>query len=110
MDNSLLAVRDINHKYIVVEKKIPSNWDQMELSARRMFLSVGSRGEAELISRDKVCAMEILTECFGGNPGFLKRTDSIEINNILMSLKGWKRNKTAKRYGPHGLQRGFERI
>ena len=34
MDNSLLAVRDINHKYIVVEKSIQEIADSLFISRR----------------------------------------------------------------------------
>ena len=95
-----------------LEKKIPSNWDQLDLSKRRMFwngqLHLGEG--AGLVEREKVCAVEIFVECYNGNPGYLKKQDSIEINNILSSLKGWTRNKSARRYGPYGAQKGFERV
>ena len=39
MDNSLLAVRDINHKYIVVEKKKLLRYS-MQLSMLRQLLSM----------------------------------------------------------------------
>ena len=93
-----------------LEKKIPANWDQMDLSARRMFLSGGSRGEVDLVPRDKVCAVEVWVECFGGDQKYMKRQESSEINNILGMAKGWKRNKSARRYGPYGIQRGFEKV
>lgn len=93
-----------------LEKKIPANWEQMDLSARRMFLSGGSRGEVDLVPRDKVCAVEVWVECFGGDQKYMKRQESSEINNILGMAKGWKRNKSARRYGPYGIQRGFEKV
>ena len=93
-----------------LEKRIPANWDQMDLSARRMFLSGGSRGEVDLVPRDKICAVEVWVECFGGDQKYMKRPESSEINNILSMVKGWKRNKSARRYGPYGIQRGFEKV
>jgi putative DNA primase/helicase len=95
-----------------LEKKIPSNWDQMDLQKRRMFWN-GQLHLAEdeiLVSRDKVCAMEIWAECFNGDTRYMKRQDSSEIVNILASLKGWKRNKSVRRYGPYGIQKGFEKV
>ena len=93
-----------------LEKKIPSNWDQMDLGARRMFLAGGNHGDVELVPRDKVCAVEVWVECFGGDQKYMKRQESTEINNILNTAKGWKRNKSARRYGPYGIQRGFEKV
>ena len=61
------------------------------------------------MERDKVCAVEIWVECFNSDVKFMKRTDSTEINNILQNCPGWHRNKSVRRYGPHGRQKGFER-
>ncbi|WP_394523693.1 VapE domain-containing protein [Lacrimispora sp. JR3] len=94
-----------------LDKPVPLNWDQMDLANRKMFLNGNNNpGDMELAPRDKICAMEIWTECYGGIPGYLKRTDSMEINNILSSLKGWRRIKSPRTFGPHGPQRGFERV
>lgn len=93
-------------------RKIPSRWDSMNLSQRRQFWGGAlALPEDEILEgREKICAVEIWTECFGENPGRMKRMDSTEINGILSSIKGWKRNKSKRRYGPHGIQRGFEKI
>lgn len=91
-------------------KPVPKNWDQMDILARKMFLAGGGVGDVELVPREKTCAVEIWVECFGGEPKYLKRADSTEINNILSGLKGWKRNKNVRRYGPYGTQKGFERV
>lgn len=95
-----------------LERKIPSNWDSLSLMLRKQFLSGNLRlGEnIQLVDRSKVCALEIWTECFGGDARYMKRTDSREINQILSSLKGWKPNRSKRRYGPHGIQKGFERV
>lgn len=93
-----------------LEKKIPAGWDSYDVQKRRMFWNGQLQGELpELAARDKVCAMEIWAECFGGDPRFMKRTDSMEINRILASLPGWGRNKSKRRYGPYGILSGFER-
>lgn len=95
-----------------LDKKIPSTWDQMDLQKRRMFWNGQLRltDNETLVDRDKVCAMEIWAECFNGDTKYMKRQDSTEINNILLSMKEWKRNKSMRRYGPYGRQKGFERV
>lgn len=93
-----------------LDKPVPLNWDQMSIQSRRMFLQGNMHTDAELVPRVKTCAMEIWVECFGSDPKFMKRTDSMEVNSILSGLKGWKRNKTTRRYGPYGQQKGFERV
>lgn len=95
-----------------LERKIPSNWDSLSMFQRRQFWSgnLHQDGTIELVERDKVCALEIWTECFGGDAKNMKRTDSREINGILNNMKGWKANKSKRRYGPHGIQKGYERV
>lgn len=92
-----------------LERQVPPGWDQMKLPARRMFWGGQAHGETVLWPRNKVCAVEIWAECFGQEPARMKRQDSMEINGILANAPGWKRNKAARRYGPYGVQRGFER-
>ncbi len=92
-----------------LEKKVPANWDRMTIMDRKLFLSGNMQTEEPLVERDKICAMEIWVECLNGEPKFLKRLDSMEINGILRGIKGWKPNKSARRYGPYGTQRGYEK-
>lgn len=94
-----------------VDREIPLNWDSMDLTARRQFLGGHLKlpEGAELVKRQKVCALEVWVECLNGEAKYMSRKDSIEINNILALMPGWKRNKSKRRYGPHGVQRGFER-
>ena len=71
-----------------LDNPVPENWDQMDVIKRRMFLSGGMHVEREAaLCRDKICAVEIWTECFGGDPKYMKRSDSMEINNILAAWK-----------------------
>lgn len=95
-----------------LERKIPSDWNNYDLQQRRQFWNGNLKlpDHTELVKRDKVCAMEVWAECFSGDPRYLKRTDSMEINSALQAIKGWKRNKDKRRYGPYGPQRGFEKV
>lgn len=93
-----------------LDRKIPANWDQMSIQSRKMFWSGNLHTEGELVEREKVCAVEIWAECFNGDQKYMKRMDSSEINNILVGAKGWRRNKSSRRYGPYGTQKGFERV
>lgn len=94
-----------------LEKPVPENWERMDLAQRRMYLG-GNLSLPEgtaLKKRDRTCAMEVWVECFNGDPKYLKRRDSMEINNILMGTPGWRRVKSTQRYGVYGVQRGFTR-
>ena len=95
-----------------LNRKIPENWDALSVAQRKQFFAGGLHlpEGTDLVERSKVCAMEIWVECFNGDVKHLKKTDSMEINSILASIKGWKRNKSMRRYGPHGAQKGFERV
>lgn len=94
-----------------LEQKVPENWNSFSLTQRRQFWSGNLRGpDVKLIKREKVCAVEVWTECFSGDPKYMKKSDSREINGILSNLKGWRRNRSKRRYGPYGIQRGFEAL
>lgn len=94
-----------------LEHSVPDNWDQMNLMDRRMFLN-GNMKAAEgvnLVRRNKVCAVEIWVECFGGDPRHMQRRDSVEINGILAGINGWEKERTSGRHGIYGTQRGYRR-
>ena len=95
-----------------LEKKLPTNWDQMDVPARKMFLAGNGHGadEADLMIRKKVCAAEIWVECFNGDPRYLGRRESTEIIGILMNIPGWGKIRTPRKFGPYGSQKGFERL
>ena len=84
-----------------LEQPVPKNYGSMDLGARRMFWN-GNAHNVETVPRKKTCALEIWCEAFGGNMQLMKRADTLEINQILENLPGWK-------YGYCGQQRGFER-
>lgn len=105
--------REISEKEGLILKYLdtllPENWDDMDIYRRRNFLQ-GVDVLEGTVKRDKVCAIEVWCECFEKNKADMKKSDSIEINNILNSLKGWSKNPKAKRFKEYGLQRFFERL
>ncbi|MBU9745875.1 virulence-associated E family protein [Lachnospiraceae bacterium ASD3451] len=92
-----------------LDRPVPENWDQMTVQGRSMFLSGGSQGDVPLVPRKKICAVEIWVECFRGDPKYMKRSDSGEINNVLLHTGKWERIKSPQKFGPYGQQRGFAR-
>lgn len=106
--------REVNDKEGLIsaylEKQVPVNWDEMDLGQRRQYLNGNLEVKAELVQRDRICALEIWCECLGGDARRMQRRDSVEINNVLSVLPDWVRVSTPRRYGYCGSQRGFERI
>lgn len=93
-----------------VETPVPEDWQKWSLDKRRMFLCGNVQGEIKLVPRDRICALEIWCEAFGGNPKDLHYAETIEINDILRSLPGWKKTASGLRFGYCGYQRGFQRV
>lgn len=95
-----------------LDTQIPDNWNELKLSERRMYLNGNMKlpEGRRLICRDRTCAVEIWCECFAGDPRFMQRRDSTEINNILLGFKEWEKEKTPGRHGVYGMQRGFRRV
>lgn len=97
-----------------LEKKIPKNWDTMDLFGKRTYLdeyenSKEQYEETDLILRDKVCAAEIWEEALKMDIRYLKKSDSIELNKILSTFYKWEKIKVTARFGKYGVQRGFRR-
>lgn len=97
---------------IFLEREIPENWESMDLMQRRMFLQGNAKqGDGvALTQRTMVCAAEIWAECFGSDPKYLGRRESMEINAVLSGLQGWQKMRTPRKFGVFGSQRGFERV
>ena len=89
-------------------QKVPKNWNTMSRTARRTFLTMGSHTpDEDLEYRDRVCAVEVWYECFGQDPARMKKTDTREINQILMDSLYTEGKARLMRFGEYGHQRGF---
>ena len=95
-----------------LNRKLPEDWEALDLSARRMFLD-GDFGDSEgTVTRDRVCALEVWCELLGNDHRKFPMMDRREINDILRRLPGWKSYDLSKsgnlRFGKmYGLQRAF---
>jgi len=92
-----------------LELRVPENWSEMNVPARRMFLQGNASSDGELVEMDRICAAEIWTVCLGNPPGKINRRDSREINGILKNIEGWEPIKSTGRFGVFGIQRGYAR-
>ena len=93
-----------------LEKEVPEDWRLWDEERRMLFHSGAYKSGIKLVPRDTVCAVEILVECFGMKKGYIKNSDSMEINGIMENMKGWERIKHPLKYGSYGKQRGFKKI
>ncbi|WP_369296777.1 hypothetical protein [Acutalibacter sp.] len=92
-----------------VESLVPEDWPTWNLDKRRMYLNGTATGEVRLVPRDRICALEIWCEAFGGSPKDLRYGDAVEINDILRSMPEWEKTAGSVRFGYCGKQRGFMR-
>lgn len=94
---------------------LPSNWDDMDLYARRNFIRQDEFTEnlVGTVRRNQVCTMEIWCELFGKEASAMRKIDSYEINAIMKKIDGWERytgNKQGNAKVPiYGIQRIFVR-
>ncbi|NRG43324.1 virulence-associated protein E [Bacillus sp. CRN 9] len=90
-----------------VERKVPIDWQKKDIGTRKIYWS-GEFGnsETQVEVRDRVCAAEVWVECLGGDIRFMRRQDTMAINDILEQMEGWKKQKNPYRYGPYGLVKG----
>ena len=94
---------------VYLDKLLPSNWDELELSERRSFIrgdgfSDGLKGE---VKREMVCTLEIWCELFGKEPSAMRKIDSYEINSMLRKIEGWEQGGKIIRIPLYGPQRVF---
>jgi predicted P-loop ATPase len=99
-----------------LDMRLPSNWDELNIEARRRYIHGTDFGTAEegTTRREKVCAMEILVELFEKDQRWIKPYDTREINEILRHIHGWAEHEGSSRgklrfgklYGP---QKAFTR-
>lgn len=92
-----------------IERKVPEDWSKWGLDQRRMFLNGSVQGNVALVERNKICALEVWCEAFGGQPKDFHYAIAVEINEIIRSTPGWKKASGGLRFGYCGYQRGFLR-
>lgn len=90
-----------------LERRLPADWDIMDLLARRQWLEGTQEGT---VPRTTVCTMEIWAEALGGNPDRLDRYAGKEIREIMDRMPGWRHNGNQRlTIRPYGRQRFYER-
>ena len=66
--------------------------------------------KADIVDRDRVCALELWMVLFEGKRQSLTNAQAREINDILQSLPGWEPSRSKLRFGRHfGIQQAYVR-
>ena len=79
---------------------LPSDWKDRSLENRRTYIemSMNKQSPEGKEQRTRVCAAEVLCELFGKDPGDIRRSDTVEINQLITQIDGWTRYKKSKGY------------
>ena len=91
----------IVEEYISQTKYIPTDWYDMDMHKRKLWLS-GMRDDSEkLVKRKYISAIEIWVECLNGD---IKKYSKKDANAITLTLKQICGGKTMRRVKPYGRQ------
>ena len=88
--------------------KLPEDWAEMDLFARKNYLAGTEFGKPEgrgTLIRTEVSNAEIWCECFGRNLQELKPSDSYAIAAMMSQVPGWVRTSVIRRQPIYGRQR-----
>ena len=91
-----------------LNKPVPEDWQKWTLEKRRMFFNGSNPDNVNLVTRDKICALEVWCEMLNGQAKDLQYATTLEINDVIRALPDWE--KALIRFGYCGVQRGFRRI
>lgn len=90
-----------------LERKLPANWEGMDLYSRRQWLEGSEPGTVE---RTTVCGYEIWAEALGQNPDRMDPYEGKRIRALMEKLPGWRNQGNLKiTTGPYGRQRYYKK-
>ncbi len=95
-----------------LDKKIPDDWDAMDLADRRAYLQNDAWQKGQHIgenTRTRVCLMEIWCECMGHAKGDIRKSDSLELGRLMRKVSGWEYTPERCSFGVYGRQRFYVR-
>ena len=95
------------HDYL--ETPVPTNWGQMSVQQRKIFLNGNITSDENLVPMDRVCLMQIWVEVLNGDPKHFKPQHKNEIIGVLRKMKEWEKGGNVMRCGPYGIQKGYKR-
>lgn len=91
-----------------LDMPLPEHWDQMDLMARRAFVTGEDRRTVGTIRRKRVCAAELWCECLGKPKADMNRFNTKELHDIMRGMEGWREVRVI--FTVYGQQRGYERL
>jgi len=95
-----------------LDKLLPDHWNLMDLQDRKRWLR-GYDFEGNPVEggkpRTRVCAAEILDECFGGDEKSRGTWSAREINEIMRRMPGWEYEGRKMAGHDYGQQRCYGR-
>lgn len=92
-----------------LDMNLPKNWENMDLTARQMYLNDPESQKAEGAPRDYVCIAELWCELLGKNREDMSRYNTRDLNNIMKSLPGWEAKTSTRKFSFYGTQKYYER-
>lgn len=113
---SLQARHSQHNSYIGIiqeylQVKLPMNWNEKTIQERQQWFRATedfrNEEDGERTNRTRVCALEVWCEAMNRDVAQMTNVNARQINEALESLKGWTRDKTPRKYGVYGSQRGF---
>jgi predicted P-loop ATPase len=96
-----------------LEHPLPENWEEMDIYARRNYLTGDPLTVEGTVKRQKVCIAEIWCELFGKPQSEMTSGNTKELHRMMRSIEGWQPIKNKKhnaKFKLYGDQRGYERI
>jgi len=90
-----------------LDTPLPKAWDEFDIGQRRDYLAGFNNGGGSI--RDKVCNLEIWSECLGKNPADLRMFDSYAIGSIMKKFDNWEKSDRAT-FSIYGRQRFYRRV
>ncbi len=94
-----------------LDARLPLNWDNMDIYARREYLADPNSPMVEkgTTNRISVSNAEIWCECFGRSFQDLKPSDSYAIAALMTQIPGWERSAERVRQSMYGRQRLYRK-
>ena len=96
---------------------VPENWYSLSEDERKRYFQsrddfgapLSKPDSGKTILRNRVCNMEIWTECFGKNRSDITPRDSMAIKTIMRKIKGWEFLERKKDFNVYGTVFGYVR-